>query len=239
MKKVILIPSRLQSERLPEKPLKLIGDKTMIRLVYEAAKKSKADNVVVATDAEKIYEEVKNFGGTALMTKSDHSNGTERIFEASEILGLKDEDFVVNLQGDEPFTDPIDLNKIFSALENSECEIVSLFTDFKKESELDDFSKVKVELNGYRAKLFYRAFDDRSVNPYLHLGVYGFRYEALKKFVTLPKTENEVNLKLEQLRALDNNIQIHMVKSEAKIHLGIDTAKDLEQANKLIVNDFE
>ena len=211
----------------------------MIRLVYEAAKKSKADNVVVATDAEKIYEEVKNFGGTALMTKSDHSNGTERIFEASEILGLKDEDFVVNLQGDEPFTDPIDLNKIFSALENSECEIVSLFTDFKKESDLDDLSKVKVELNGYRAKLFYRAFDDRSVNPYLHLGVYGFRYEALKKFVTLPKTENEVNLKLEQLRALDNNIQIHMVKSEAKIHLGIDTAKDLEQANKLIVNDFE
>ncbi len=211
----------------------------MIRLVYEAAKKSKADNVVVATDAEKIYEEVKNFGGTALMTKSDHSNGTERIFEASEILGLKDEDFVVNLQGDEPFTDPIDLNKIFSALENSECEIVSLFTDFKKESDLDDLSKVKVELNGYRAKLFYRAFDDRSVNPYLHLGVYGFRYEALKKFVALPKTENEVNLKLEQLRALDNNIQIHMVKSEAKIHLGIDTAKDLEQANKLIVNDFE
>ena len=173
------------------------------------------------------------------MTKSDHTNGTERIFEASEILGLKDEDFVVNLQGDEPFTDPIDLNKIFSALENSECEIVSLFTDFKKESDLDDLSKVKVELNGYRAKLFYRAFDDRSVNPYLHLGVYGFRYEALKKFVTLPKTENEVNLKLEQLRALDNNIQIHMVKSEAKIHLGIDTAKDLEQANKLIVNDFE
>ncbi len=211
----------------------------MIRLVYEAAKKSKADNVVVATDAEKIYEEVKNFGGTALMTKSDHSNGTERIFEASEILGLKDEDFVVNLQGDEPFTDPIDLNKIFSALENSECEIVSLFTDFKKESDLDDLSKVKVELNGYRAKLFYRAFDDRSVNPYLHLGVYGFRYEALKKFVALPKAENEVNLKLEQLRALDNNIQIHMVKSEAKIHLGIDTAKDLEQANKLIVNDFE
>ena len=211
----------------------------MIRLVYEAAKKSKADDVVVATDAEKIYEEVKNFGGTALMTKSDHTNGTERIFEASEILGLKDEDFVVNLQGDEPFTDPIDLNKIFSALENSEFEIVSLFTDFKKESDLDDLSKVKVELNGYRAKLFYRAFDDRSVNPYLHLGVYGFRYEALKKFVTLPKTENEVNLKLEQLRALDNNIQIHMVKSEAKIHLGIDTAKDLEQANKLIVNDFE
>ena len=200
----------------------------MIRLVYEAAKKSKADNVVVATDAEKIYEEVKNFGGTALMTKSDHSTGSESIFAASEILGLKHEDFVVYLQGDEPFTDPIDLNKIFSALENSECEIVSLFTDFKKESDLDDLSKVKVELNGYKAKLFYRAFDDRSVNPYLHLGVYGFRYEALKKFVTLPKTENEVNLKLEQLRALDNNIQIHMVKSEAKIHLGIDTAKDLE-----------
>ena len=146
MKKVILIPSRLQSERLPEKPLKLIGDKTMIRRVYEAAEKSSADDVVVATDAEKIFEEVKNFGGTALMTKSDHTNGTERIFEASEILGLKDEDYVVNLQGDEPFTDPIDLNKIFSALENNECQIVSLFTDFKKESDLDDLSKVKVEL---------------------------------------------------------------------------------------------
>ena len=149
MKKVILIPSRLQSERLPEKPLKLIGDKTMIRRVYEAAKKSEADDVVVATDAEKIFEEVKNFGGTALMTKSDHTNGTERIFEASEILGLKDEDYVVNLQGDEPFTDPTDLNKIFSALENSECQTVSLFTDFKKESDLDDLSKVKVEPVSY------------------------------------------------------------------------------------------
>ena len=239
MKKVILIPSRLQSERLPEKPLKLIGDKTMIRRVYEAAEKSKADDVVVATDAKKIFEEVKNFGGTALMTKSDHTNGTERIFEASEILGLKDEDYVVNLQGDEPFTDPIDLNKIFSALENRECQTVSLFTDFKKESDLDDLSKVKVELNGSRAKLFYRAIEDGSVNPYLHLGVYGFRYEALRRFVALPKTENEVNLKLEQLRALDNNMQIHMVKSEAKIHLGIDTVKDLEQANKLLVNDIE
>ncbi len=239
MKKVVLIPSRLQSERLPEKPLKLIGDKTMIRRVYEAAKKSEADDVVVATDAEKIFEEVKNFGGTALMTKSDHTNGTERIFEASEILDLKDEDYVVNLQGDEPFTDPIDLNKIFSALESNECQTVSLFTDFKKESDLDDLSKVKVELNGSKAKLFYRAINDGSDNPYLHLGVYGFRYEALRRFVALPKTENEVSLKLEQLRALDNNMQIHMVRSEAKIHLGIDTVKDLEQANKLIVNDIE
>ena len=158
---------------------------------------------------------------------------------ASEILGLKDEEYVVNLQGDEPFTDPTDLNKIFSALENSECQTVSLFTDFKKESDLDDLSKVKVELNGSKAKFFYRAIKDGSVNPYLHLGVYGFRYEALRRFVALPKTENEVNLKLEQLRALDNNMQIHMVKSEAKIHLGIDTVKDLEQANKLIVNDIE
>ena len=239
MKKVILIPSRLQSERLPEKPLKLIGDKTMIRRVYEAAEKSSADDVVVATDAKKIFEEVKNFGGTALMTKSDHTNGTERIFEASEILGLKDEDYVVNLQGDEPFTDPIDLNNIFSALENRECQTVSLFTDFKKESDLNDLSKVKVELNGSRAKLFYRVIEDVSVNPYLHLGVYGFRYEALRKFVALPKTKNEVHLKLEQLRALDNNMQIHMIKSEAKIHLGIDTAKDLEQANKLTLNDIE
>ena len=239
MKKVILIPSRLQSERLPEKPLKLIGDKTMIRRVYEAAEKSSADDVVVATDAKKIFEEVKNFGGTALMTKSDHTNGTERIFEVSEILGLKDEDYVVNLQGDEPFTDPIDLNNIFSALENRECQTVSLFTDFKKESDLNDLSKVKVELNGSRAKLFYRVIEDVSVNPYLHLGVYGFRYEALRKFVALPKTKNEVHLKLEQLRALDNNMQIHMIKSEAKIHLGIDTAKDLEQANKLTLNDIE
>ena len=98
MKKIVLIPSRLHSERLPEKPLKLIGNKTMINLVYEAAIKSVADKTVIATDSELIFNEVVNFGGDVQMTNADHTNGTERIYEASLNLGLNDNDVVINLQ---------------------------------------------------------------------------------------------------------------------------------------------
>ena len=112
MNKIVLIPSRLQSERLPEKPLKLIGNKTMIEMVYEAASKSVADKVTIATDSQSIFNEVKNFGGNVEMTNPNHSNGTERIFEAAEKMGLAGEDIVINLQGDEPCSPILKINLI-------------------------------------------------------------------------------------------------------------------------------
>ncbi len=131
MNKIVLIPSRLQSERLPEKPLKLIGTRTMIEMVYEAASKSVADKVTIATDSESIFQEVNNFGGDVVMTNPKHANGTERIYEAAEKMGLAGEDIVINLQGDEPFSDPKDINNIFKLLQEENVEMVSMFTDHK------------------------------------------------------------------------------------------------------------
>ena len=157
----------------------------MINLVYEAAIKSVADKTVIATDSELIFNEVVNFGGDVQMTNADHTNGTERIYEASLNLGLNDNDVVINLQGDEPFTDPNDINQIFNLFQDDKVEMVSMFSDVNDKRDLVDPNKVKVVL---------------------------------------------------QMRALDNDIPIHMIKSNAKMHLGIDTPADLKLANKLIKN---
>jgi len=237
LNKIVLIPSRLQSERLPEKPLKLIGNKTMIEMVYEAASKSVADKVTIATDSQSIFNEVKNFGGNVEMTTPNHSNGTERIFEAAEKMGLAGEDIVINLQGDEPFSDSNDINNIFELLQEKNIEMVSMFTDLKDKSDLKNPNVVKVSVVDSVAQDFYRKETNIDKKAYIHLGVYGFKFRTLKKLINLPKSENEIALKLEQMRAMDNNILIHMIKSVAKIHLGVDTNEDLELANKLIGND--
>ena len=237
MNKIVLIPSRLQSERLPEKPLKLIGTRTMIEMVYEAASKSVADKVTIATDSESIFQEVNNFGGDVVMTNPKHSNGTERIYEAAEKMGLAGEDIVINLQGDEPFSDPKDINNIFKLLQDENVEMVSMFTELKDNSDLKNQNVVKVSIIDSIAKDFYRKEPIVGKKVYIHLGVYGFKLNTLKKIVNLPKSDNEISLKLEQMRAMDNNILIHMIRSEAKIHLGIDTYEDLKLANKLIGND--
>lgn len=237
MNKIVLIPSRLQSERLPEKPLKFIGSKTMIEMVYEAASRSVADKVIIATDSESISNEVQNFGGEVVMTNSDHSNGTERIFEASQKMGLFDEDIVINLQGDEPFSDPKDMNNIFELLQEENVEMVSMFTDLKNKSDLKNPNVVKVSIKDSVAQDFFRNETSLDKKTWIHLGIYGFKLNTLKKIVKLPKSENEINRKLEQMRAMDNNIPIHMIRSEALVHLGIDTYEDLKLANKLIEND--
>ena len=236
MKKIVLIPSRLQSERLPEKPLKLIGNKTMINLVYEAAIKSVADKTVIATDSELIFNEVVNFGGDVQMTNADHTNGTERIYEASLNLGLNDNDVVINLQGDEPFTDPNDINQIFNLFQDDKVEMVSMFSDVNDKRDLIDPNKVKVVLQDSLAQNFYRNEIEPNKNSFIHLGIYGFKFSTLETIVNLPRSENEIKMRLEQMRALDNDIPIHMIKSNAKMHLGIDTPADLKLANELIKN---
>ncbi len=236
MKKIVLIPSRLHSERLPEKPLKLIGNKTMINLVYEAATKSNADKTIIATDSELIFNEVINFGGDVQMTNADHNNGTERIYEASLNLGLNDNDVIINLQGDEPFTDPNDINQIFNLFQDDQVEMVSMFTEVSEKRDLVDPDKVKVVLKGSMAENFYRNETEPNDSSFIHLGIYGFKFSTLKKIVNLPRSKNEIEKRLEQMRAMDNDIPIQMIKSNAKIHLGIDTPADLKLANALIKN---
>ena len=236
MKKIVLIPSRLHSERLPEKPLKLIGNKTMINLVYEAATKSNADKTIIATDSELIFNEVINFGGDVQMTNVDHTNGTERIYEASLNLGLNDNDVIINLQGDEPFTDPNDINQIFNLFKDDKVEMVSMFSEVTDKKDLVDPNKVKVVLKGSLAQNFYRNEIKPNDSSFIHLGIYGFKFSTLKKIVNLPRSKNEIENRLEQMRAMDNDIPIQMIKSNAKMHLGIDTLADLKLANELIKN---
>ena len=115
MKKIVIIPARLQSERLPNKPLKLIGNRSMIQWTYQAALNSNADEVYVATDSNKIKDLVESFNGKAFLTSSNHQTGTDRVFEVANELNLSNEDIVVNVQGDEPFIDPIDIDQIFNS----------------------------------------------------------------------------------------------------------------------------
>ena len=152
-------------------------------------------------------------------------------------MGLAGEDIVINLQGDEPFSDSNDINNIFELLQEKNIEMVSMFTDLKDKSDLKNPNVVKVSLVDSVAQDFYRKETNIDKKAYIHLGVYGFKFRTLKKLINLPKSENEIALKLEQMRAMDNNILIHMIKSVAKIHLGVDTNEDLELANKLIGND--
>ena len=118
MKKIVIIPARLDSERLPEKPLKLIDKKPMIEWTYQAAKNSIADEIIVATDSNKIKKVVEEFEGNAVLTSDQHQTGTDRIFEVANNLDLQDEDIVINVQGDEPFIDPVDINNIFYSFLN-------------------------------------------------------------------------------------------------------------------------
>ena len=131
MKKIVIIPARLDSERLPEKPLKLIDGKPMIQWTYLAASNSIADEIYVATDSQKIKKEVEGFDGNAVLTSSKHQTGTDRIFEVAEKLGLEDDDLVINVQGDEPFIDPEDINNIFNSFhvveDNPNFQIDSIF----------------------------------------------------------------------------------------------------------------
>ena len=208
----------------------------MINLVYEAAIKSVADKTVIATDSELIFNEVVNFGGDVQMTNADHTNGTERIYEASLNLGLNDNDVVINLQGDEPFTDPNDINQIFNLFQDDKVEMVSMFSDVNDKRDLVDPNKVKVVLQDSLAQNFYRNEIEPNKNSFIHLGIYGFKFSTLETIVNLPRSENEIKMRLEQMRALDNDIPIHMIKSNAKMHLGIDTPADLKLANELIKN---
>ena len=130
-----------------------------------------------------------------------------------------------------------DINKIFELFQEKNIEMVSMFTELKDKSDLKNPNVVKVSVVDSVAQDFYRKETNIDKKAYIHLGVYGFKFSTLKKIINLPKSENEIALKLEQMRAMDNNILIHMIKSVAKIHLGVDTNEDLELANKLIGND--
>lgn len=233
MKAIGIIPSRYSSTRFPGKPLVDIGGKTMIRRVYEQAMKAKSlSKIIVATDDERIFNHVKSFGGKVVMTSSSHKNGTER---CAEVAASSDADIIINIQGDEPFIEPEQLDLLASCLKNSEPQIATLIIDFQNEEEKMNPARVKVSVDEkFIAESFSRSIflnqKSEIINQkfYKHIGLYGYRKEVLQQIVKLPPSENEIRESLEQLRWLDNGYKIQCAVTTYETFC-VDTPEDLEK----------
>ena len=237
----IIIPARLQASRLPNKPLLEIHGKPMIQHVWERAVLSQLGEVLVATDSVDIKNLVEGLGGNACMTSAKHTSGTDRIYEALNKFDLDQRiQFVINLQGDLPTINSEALSTVLSLIEEEGSEmgtLASVFSDkseIKKNQVVKAFCDYKENENSTLALDFIRKNDNYDENKlYHHIGIYSFRRETLKKFVTLSQTERENNEKLEQLRALDNDIKIKVGLIDF-LPLGVDTPDDLEEIKKII-----
>lgn len=238
-----VIPARYASSRFPGKPLAVLGGKTVIQRVYEQASRV-LDEVYVATDDERIRKAVMDFGGQAVMTRSDHKSGTDRIQEAVELTGT-DADVIINIQGDEPFVQPSQIETLKSLFENPDTQIGTLGKHFESiEAVLNPNSpKIVTDLNGF-ALYFSRSVipfirgceqaDWLTRYPYLkHLGLYAYRREVLSDITRLPQSPLEVTESLEQLRWLENGYRIRVGITDIET-VGIDTPEDLRRAEEFL-----
>jgi 3-deoxy-manno-octulosonate cytidylyltransferase (CMP-KDO synthetase) len=240
----IIIPSRLNAQRLPNKPLKLIKNKEMIQHVYDLAIKAQAGNVVVATPDQQIIEIIKNNGGSAVKTKYDHQTGTDRVYEVFEKEFHKEVDFVINLQGDMPNLNPLSINDLINHMKKNTCDIGTLASNLDLKNELSDPNICKVVTNRsihdtqYASALdFYRSSDNVNSNPiYHHIGIYAFTSKALIRYVSLKRSKLEVERKLEQMRALENEMKIDVLFTN-DCPLSVDTEKDLVEIKKIMETD--
>lgn len=245
MKFIGLIPARYASTRFPGKPLALLAGKPVIQHVYEQAAKV-LDAVYVATDDERIYNKVLEFGGKAVMTSTEHHSGTDRIEEALEKVG-GDFDVVVNIQGDEPFIAQSQIETLCHCFEDEATQIATLGKPFEciEAVENPNSPKIVVDNRGY-AMYFSRSIIPfvRSVErqewlkkyPFLkHLGIYAYRTEVLKAITRLPQSSLELAESLEQLRWLENGYRIKVGITNVET-VGIDTPEDLQRAEDFIRN---
>jgi 3-deoxy-manno-octulosonate cytidylyltransferase (CMP-KDO synthetase) len=236
---IILIPARMASARLPGKPLVDIAGLPMIVHVLRRAQAAGIGEAVVATDSEAIQAAVEKSGGRAVMTRSDHLSGSDRIYEALEALDPEHRvDLVVNVQGDLPTIDPADIRAALAPLSDPAVDIATLAAVITDDAERSNLNVVKVAgaivaPNRFHAKTFARAGASGPGPHYHHIGLYAYRRAALERFVKLPPSANEQREKLEQLRALDAGIRIDVaiVKS---VPLGVDTPEDLAKARALL-----
>jgi 3-deoxy-manno-octulosonate cytidylyltransferase (CMP-KDO synthetase) len=224
---IAIIPARFNSTRFPGKPLVEVDGKTLIEHVYRQVEQATlVSDILVATENSRIADAVRQFGGTAVMTRDDHPSGTDRLAEAAQ--DLPSDALVVNVQGDEPMIDPNDIDEAVTAARLGDAEIVTLKTKLAP-SEADDPNRVKVVTDRSGIALYF----SRSKVPsrgtcFLHLGLYVYRVDFLKKFAKLERTPLEIAEGLEQLRALEHGYRIRVVEVENE-SWGIDTPEDLER----------
>ena len=236
----IIIPARLEAVRLPNKPLELINNKHMILHVYEAAKKSKTGEVYVATPDQKIIDLIEKNGGKGVLTSFKHQTGTDRIYEVYKNKLNSEPNIIVNLQGDMPNIDPEAITKLVSYMGEGKCDICTLASSFSSEMELADENNVKVKVkNNLRTNQFTQATDffrtslKKYENLYHHVGIYAFTNKALVRYVSLKRSKLELERKLEQLRALENSMTIHVGYINSS-PLSVDTKEDLIKVRKIM-----
>ena len=236
---IILIPARMASTRLPGKPLADINGLPMIVQVLRRAEAAGIGEAVVATDSEAVQAAVEKSGGRAVMTRSDHASGSDRIYEALEALDPEHRvDLVVNVQGDLPTVEPADIRAALQPLIDTNVDIATLAAVITDPAERTNPNVVKaigtmIAPNRLHATTFTRA-DATGPGPhYHHIGLYAYRRAALTRFVALPPSANEQRERLEQLRALDAGMRIDAVVVKS-VPLGVDTPEELAKARKML-----
>lgn len=246
MKFIGIIPARYGSSRFPGKPLADMAGKPMIQRVYEQVKKA-LDEVWVATDDERILQVVENFGGKAVLTSPDHKSGTDRCNEAFSKIG-NEFDVVINIQGDEPFIQPQQIETLKTCFDSKDTELATLVKPFKKEDGFEVLfnpNSPKVILNKNSEAIYF----SRSIIPYIrdlhhtewldkhifykHIGMYAYRADILKKITLLPQSNLELAESLEQLRWIENGYKIKVGLTDIET-IGIDTPEDMQKAIQLL-----
>lgn len=245
MKKVIVIPARLDSSRLPKKVLLDLKGKTIIQRVYEQCKKvNNIDAIYIATDSQEINRACNGFTNNVILTKTTHKSGTDRIGEA---VAQIDCDIVINVQGDEPFIEPKLVEKLVKQFDNQDILMASAMSRILDFKDLQNSNVVKVTVDNQQNALYFsrslipfpRDFKDilasnkelEKLHFYRHIGIYGYRKEFLQTYVKMNQSPLEKIEKLEQLRALENGYKIKMIEAESSL-IGIDTIEDYQEALK-------
>ena len=239
MKTLIIIPSRMSATRLPGKPLLKINGVSIISHVFKKAESANIGEVIVASGDKEIIDDVKSNGGNAILTSKNHKTGTDRIYEAFDSINKKNIDFIMNIQGDEPDIDINDIKILDKEMKINNSKIGTLAANIKSKAIYDNENVVKVKIqdsfekNSFPyAQNFMRKTKDK-VNVYHHLGIYCYEVEALRKFISFNQSKNELENNLEQLRALDNDININVALAN-KSPIGIDTKEDYLAIKKIM-----
>ena len=239
MKTLTIIPSRLSATRLPGKPLLKINDLSIISHVFKRAQEANIGDVVVAAEDEEILDDVIKNGGRAILTGRNHKTGTDRIYEALQKLEVKNVDLIMNLQGDEPSINIEDIKNLNKKMVSNQSKMGTLAAKIKNLNDLDNENIVKVvtkenlDKNQFSEANDFLRKSSKVANIYHHIGIYCYSTETLKKFVELNQSKNEIENRLEQLRALDNNIKINVALANSS-PIGVDTEEDYLALKKIM-----
>lgn len=231
----------MKAQRLPGKPLLKINGLSIISHVVKRAKETQIGEVIVATEDDEIIEDVKKNNGEAILTSKGHKSGTDRIWEAYKKLNIKNIDFIINLQGDEPLINVEDIRNLDLITKQNNSKITTLASKIDSEDILLNKNIVKVQtesdLEGNKSSkainFFRKKLEIEKKNIYHHIGIYEYEVSTLETFSKFEQTENEIKNKLEQLRALDNHIDIDVIRAKNKV-IGVDTEQDYIELKKIM-----